>query len=43
MILFMSKNAFEGVKQVLEKRNFIAKSVVTNSAKSFNAKTKNIL
>ena len=37
---FIWENAFKGVKKALEKLYLISKSVVTNSAKSFAAKTK---
>ena len=43
VLLFVSKNAFQGIKLALEKRNFIANSVLTNRAISFTAKTKNTL
>ena len=43
MTLFLSSNAFKEVKQVNQKRSFIAKSVVTNNIESNDAKTKNTL
>ena len=43
MTLFLSSDAFKGVKKAQQKRSFIAKSVVTNNHKSDAAKTKNTL
>jgi hypothetical protein len=40
--LFLSSDAFEGVKKAHQKRSFIAKSVVKNNIKSNATKTKNI-
>ena len=41
--LVFKLNAFKGVKKVQQKRNFIAKGVVTNYSKSNAAKTKSTL
>ena len=43
MTLFLSSDAFKGIKKVQQKRSFIAKSVVTNNNKCNAAKTKNTL
>ena len=43
MTLFLSLDAFGGVKKAQRKHSFIAKSVVTHNNKCYAAKTKNIL
>jgi hypothetical protein len=43
MTLFLSSDAFKGVKKSQQKHSFIAKSVVTNNNKCNAAKTKNTL
>ena len=43
MTLFLSSDAFRGVKKAQQKHSFIAKSEVTNNNKYNAAKTKNTL